>query len=499
MRIDNIIVFLFAIISIFSRAQGASAQSSFQIYIGTEMNEWITSADNDEYGNCLLAGIMRSNSIPGKGLLLKVRPDGSYEQSITSLNDTSLSFVNVKTLGNGNYFVIARSNPFPGSDQNKMDVFIFDTCLNVITRKTYDLPIGYLKMWGYSSLLEDNDGNLVLATTLSYNQGYATFQDFVFYKFTQDGDTLLSRIYETWYGANVYSLSRVPDSDQLMIISQGYIPATAGELMFLDSNLNLIRVVRLRGGIGFDTKYWISNTSFIMSESYTKPNPDLTGEKMVRISIVDTTAEYIKSIELDHPDTMEYASYGESMSYYNDSTIYISSFQSHHDLTFSQPNYIYLYIVDTNLYVRGYKVLGGEHAYVSDGVIATLDGGSLIWSLRYNIPDNGNGDDIMIWKVMPEDMILYTRVSYLPPGRIQGHAWPNPVDDEIYISLEAFAQGETIRYRITDMQGRTCLYLKQIVTGNCLHTQTQNLEPGMYIYEITGQNNKTISGKFIKN
>lgn len=342
MRIDNIIVFLFAIISIFSRAQGASAQSSFQIYIGTEMNEWITSADNDEYGNCLLAGIMRSNSIPGKGLLLKVRPDGSYEQSITSLNDTSLSFVSVKILGNGNYFVIAYNNPFPGSDQNKMDVFIFDTSLNVVTRKSYDFPLGYIKMGGYGSLLEDNNGNLIFATSLAYNQGFSTFEDFAFYKFTQDGDTLLSRIYETWYGANVYSLSRVPDSDQLMIISQGYIPATAGELMFLDSNLNLIRVVRLRGGIGFDTKYWMSNTSFIMSESYTKPNPDLTGEKMVRISIVDTTAEYIKSIELDHPDTMEYASYGESMSYYDDSTIYISSFQSHHDLTFSQPNYIYL-------------------------------------------------------------------------------------------------------------------------------------------------------------
>ncbi len=99
---------------------------------------------------------------------------------------------------------------------------------------------------------------------------------------------------------------------------------------------------------------------------------------------------------------------------------------------------------------------------------------------------------------MPEDMTLYTHVSYLPPGKLQGHAWPNPVGDELYISLEDFPQGETIRYRITDMQGRTCLDLEQTVNGNCLHTQTHNLDTGMYIYEVSGTGKKIISGKFIK-
>jgi len=42
-------------------------------------------------------------------------------------------------------------------------------------------------------------------------------------------------------------------------------------------------------------------------------------------------------------------------------------------------------------------------------------------------------------------------------------------------------------------------YYTGSVRGNCLNTQTRNLNPGMFIYEITGQHNKTISGKYIKN
>jgi hypothetical protein len=499
MRLITRGVYLTTFIALFNMVS-SSAQSSFQIHIGSSLYDYLVAADNDRFGNTILAGTVRNQNgySPNEGLLVKVHANGAFSQKLISPADTGMSFLTVKVLENGNYLAISDSKVYSEPPVYTMGVFIFDTAMNIIVQKSYVIPDGYLKFDGYCSMVEDNDGNLVLAASLAYKQGSTIFEDIVIYKFNQHGDTLVSKVYETWWGAGILSLSKVPNSDQLMIIGYGYLPATYGELMFLDPDLNIIRVKRLRGGSGFDTKHWLSDTTFIMSETFVEHSKNLSQERKIKVSVIETAATYLKSTELDHPDTLDYVSFGESMSYFNDTIIYISGFQSHHDLTFSLPNLVYLYIVDTNPYIRGYKAMGGDHSYDGMGVIATQDGGSLIWTVRYSIPYDGNGRDIVIWKVMPEDMTLYTHVSYLPPGKLQGHAWPNPVGDELYISLEDFVQGETIRYRITDMQGRTCLDLKQTVNGNCLHTQTHNLDTGMYIYEVSGTGKKIISGKFIK-
>jgi hypothetical protein len=494
------VCFNLTIVLFFSRP--TFAQSSFQIHIGSEWNDWVTSADNDSLGNTIFTGVVSPGDAfsPRSSLLVRVRANGTYMQRSIAAPDTSFAFQYVKILDNGNYFVISDYKPYPTTQDNAMAIFIFDTAMNIISQKSYALPEGYFRIGGYTDMVENNDGNLVFAASLSYYEGASTFEDFVFYTFNQEGDTLASRVYETRFHADVYGLTKVPNSNQLMMISRGYLPFTAGELMFIDYNLDIIRVKRIRSSWStyFDSKYWLSDTTFITSESFIQQREGLPSEYMMRTCILDTAATYLKIKELNHPDTIEYVSFAESMSYFDDTTIYISGFQSYNDLTFSLPTNVFLYMVDTNLNIRGYKALGGDHNYIGLGVTSTLDGGCLVWGLRYYIPYDGNETDIIIWKVMPEDMILYTDVSYLPPGRISGHAWPNPVKDELFISLEGFAHGETIRYRITDMQGRTCLDLKQTVNGNCLHTQTHNLDPGMYVYEVSGPGKKIISGKFIK-
>lgn len=479
------------------------AQPSFQVQIGTEWTDFIMSADNDEHGNTIFVGTTSTayaNEIP-YGRILKVYPNGNYIYKNIILPDTTVVLLQVRILPDGNYFVIAElKEGLPNSQNSNLSVLLFDTTLNIISRKCYEIPDGYIGIGDNCSMVEDNDGNLILATSVTYYNGPSYFGDFAFYKFNLEGDILASRVYETWYEAVVYSLAKVPNSNQLMINSHGYLPMTEGELMFIDYNLDIIRVKRIGSSwsTDFDSKHWLSDTTFIMAESFIQQREGLPSEYMMRACILDTATTYISITELNRPDTLEYLSQYEGMSYFNDTTIYISGSQSYNNFDISIPTEVFLYLIDKDLNIRGYKTLGDGHHYISKGTQASMDGGCFVWAMRYNIPYDDNEADIMIWKVMPEDMILYTDVSYLPPGRISGHAWPNPVGDELYISLEDFAQGETIRYRITDMQGRTCHNLKQTVNGNCLHTQTHNLDPGMYIYEVSGTGKKIISGKFIK-
>ncbi len=503
-RTIRIIFLLF--LNIFVQHYGHS-QSSFNIHIGTEINDFITSADNDKDDCTVFVGIssIATLSQPAYSRIIKVYPDGHYTHRVFSIPDSMFAMCYIKVLADGNYFVVTQKNKHsnPDSEPNLTEIQIYDTALTLLSKKLYALPESdkaYNGLGSECSMVEDNDGYLILATALSYYEGPTFFRDFIFYKFNLQGDTLVSKVYETWYDALPFRLTKVPNSNELMVISQGYLPATEGELMFLDTNLDMLRVKRTRHTRGTsDSKKWLSDSTFIIVNDSIQPRPGQSSEYMTKLSIMDINGRYLKSIALNHADTIEYVTQYEGMSYFNDTTIYISCVQSYNNLSATVPNEVFLYLIDTALNIRGYKKLGDGHYYGARGNQAAPDGGCFVWATRWKIPYDNNWGDIWIWKVMPEDMTLTTHVNYLPPGRIQGHAWPNPVRDEIFISIEQFAQGETIRYSIFDVHGRTCLNLKQTVNGNCLHTQTQNLDPGMYIYEITGQNNKTISGNFIKN
>ncbi len=498
MLVKSIRLILFALF--FVKSLCAFNQTSFQIQYETPGVDYLLASDNDIYGNTIFVGASDVFENSGAGLLLKIKPDGSYQSRKIIQVDTIISLLNIKILPNGNYFIVGRKKSAYGEDPYKMIAMVLDTAMNTISRQYYALPEKYSSISTYNSILIDNDGDLVLASAPVYYEGTTSRTDFAFYKFTLQGDTLMSRVFETMFHANPFHFTKIPNSNNFMLTSHGYLPMTAGELMFLDSNLEILKVTRIRDEFSskFEGKHWLSDTSFLMAQSHTEQPIGSSTEYMVRVAVVDTSATYHKIIDLNHPDTIEYASAMDALSYFNDTTIYISGYQSYNSFDISIPTEVFLSLIDKDLNLRGYKTLGDGHHYISNGVQATMDGGCFVWAMRYNIPYNDNNLDIMIWKVMPEDMTLYTHVSYLPPGRIQGHAWPNPVGDELYVSLEDFVQGETIRYRITDMQGRTCLDMKQTVNGNCLHTQTHNLDPGMYIYEVSGPGNKIISGKFIK-
>jgi hypothetical protein len=132
-------------------------------------------------------------------------------------------------------------------------------------------------------------------------------------------------------------------------------------------------------------------------------------------------------------------------------------------------------------------------------VIATEDGGCMVWCTKFEIPYTNQLSDIHIWKVMPEDMTLYTKVTYLPQEKLTTRVWPNPTSDRLYVSLDGLSTGEDFRFRIFDAGGRKCYDTWFTATGNCLETDLHNLPSGNYLYEIVPKNGEKSSGKFIKN
>ena len=107
--------------------------------------------------------------------------------------------------------------------------------------------------------------------------------------------------------------------------------------------------------------------------------------------------------------------------------------------------------------------------------------------------------DAVIWKVMPKDMTLYTKVIYLHQEKLTARVWPNPATDRLYVSLDGLNTGDDFRFRVFDASGRKYYDTRYTATGNCLEADLHNLPLGNYLYDIVPKNGKKSSGKFIKN
>lgn len=478
-------------------------QGSIELNYSTPLYDFLNDGFCDSENAVLFpGGCFLSESNENRGVLLKILPDGTDQIVYINSGDSVLHFCTGVELPDSNYFFLgykcsAFEQPLLHS---RIVVIITDRNLNTLTTKSYMLPSTYFGLNDKYASIVDNAGNVLVAMGLGENPYGSERHDFGFYKFNPEGDTLMTKTYDTWYDADPYSFKRMNNSNNLMLISHGYLPLTEGELLFIDENLNIIKATRTRP-LGFSNYYsegWLTDTTFLVSDSYTVDGY-LHDDYMFRIGRMDTSARYYESLCFDHLDTVEYIADHYGMAYLNDTTIYVCGFQAYNSFIYDKPIKIYLYLIDKDLNIKGSKVLGNDHYYWGNGVIATKDGGCMVWALKFEIPYNNQLCDSHIWKVMPEDMTLYTRITNLPQEKLTARVWPNPATNKLYVSLDGLNTGDDFRFRIFDSGGRKCYDTRFTSTGNCLEADLHNLPSGIYLYEIAPLNGEKSSGKFIKN
>jgi hypothetical protein len=97
-------------------------------------------------------------------------------------------------------------------------------------------------------------------------------------------------------------------------------------------------------------------------------------DHQVGILKADTVANIIKSVELGKTDTVDYPAWFNSLEYINDSTVYIGGFMDYLAFWTTEPSFVELYLIDTNLNLLGYRQFGGDINYQLYGITATADG-----------------------------------------------------------------------------------------------------------------------------
>lgn len=479
-----------------------NAQNSFEITYNTSADELIWDAKVDVEGAVILVGNYGSlESLFFNALVIKVFPDGSYIYKQFDDPEIYSSFGSIDILDNGNYLLTGCVGENVTMDECDMFWCVFlDNSLNVLNTKSFAIPADYLNLSSDRVSLIDNNGNIAMVGLVGRLDGQRMVTDYYAIKLNQQGDTLLTRVYESWPESRANSISKLPNSDSLMLIGGGALLSGSESVNIMDKDMNITRISGIENDNSEWTCYspglWLNDSEFLASINRIY-HEDMSSEYQFAVYKINTSGEYLDELVLDRRDTLEYVSRKKGMAFSADSMIFVSGFQSYNQLWTDIPSKPIVYMVDKHLNLLGRKELGGDAYYDTWGTVATPDGGCMIYGTRY-INTGAYERDIHIWKLLREDFEIITSVEDYPISKIAAKAWPNPADDLLHISIEGLETGQDFRLRIYNTTGQKYLDKAHTVCGNAVQCRIDVLTPGTYVYEIQTVDGQAGSGKFIK-
>ena len=479
-------------------------QNSFEIFIDSEDDCILWEGCVDDSGNIILIGcIGQYETGDYDALVMKVCPDGEFVTKRFDLMDTLSVFSTVDVLDNGNYFITGSySTQAQYLGRDHLWVVILDQDLNPVGRKSFLVKEPYVGYGTSACSLIDNESNVVLTTSvLDQETGQrTTFADFGFYKFSQDGDTLLSRYYSYIYHELPFELTKMPNSNNLMLLERATMYNNHVELMQLDPELNIISInqlwtldITLYADVSSDC--WVNNSEFLISGnrhiSATKSDTECIG-----VYRVDTSANFLQELLLNKVDTIDYVARRNSMAYANDSTIYIGGFQTYIELWPTTPNIVELYMIDKDMNLLGYKELGGEYFQDVWGILPTNDDGCLLYCTRYSSTEIER--DVQIWKVLREDITIITHVTNPKVLEADIRVYPNPTTDHVFIQLGQSQTWQGLSLSIYNINGKKVFQKRIDQTGSLLEADITNLKPGYYLLSIDNKKQNIFISKILK-
>ncbi|MDA3943814.1 MAG: T9SS type A sorting domain-containing protein [Bacteroidetes bacterium] len=478
-----------------------NAQHAFQISYETEKDEFIQNSLIDNEGSILLVGHSGFSLDSINALILKIAPDGTLQSKRMERQDTVSTFNEVTLLDNGNYFVSGSYNV--GNDFYAMDHFwvvIFDENLEILTERSYGINEPYVKYGQLHRSIVNKDREVAVVATNKRMVNNHLRDDFIMFRFSQQGDSLSSVQYESGPSAHPNSFDSIPGTDSLMMIGRGVINTGQESLNFMDLEMNITSNVNISdrdGSYRYTNGNWLSSDEFLMLSNWILDD-DKSSEYLFSVFRVNTSGQYLQELQLDRPDTLEYAAYFTNLVVAPDSLIYVGGFQSYNDVS-STPSYCIIYLIDKDLNLIGRRDFGGDANYSLRGIEATSDGGCFAYALQTNIHDRWYYEcDVVMWKFLREDFEIITRLTDQPAMALNSKAWPNPANDVLHISLDGLPTGSDFRLQIYNTAGQKYFDKALTVTAKSVQCRIGVLPAGTYVYQLQTANGQAGSGRFIK-
>lgn len=161
---------------------------------------------------------------------------------------------------------------------------------------------------------------------------------------------------------------------------------------------------------------------------------------------------------------------------------------------FAKGNFIHVVCLDSNIQKKWHRRIGmGNLPYLSNGLVATSDGGCVVLGCIQDTNSNFLNRDLYIFKL--DSMGTVTSISNLLPNVEKRYTiYPTPTQN--YIHIKDSGEG-AFHFALWNVEGKEVLRENNIKKTN-VQIDISNLSTGLYMYEIRTVSGKKQSGKIMK-
>ncbi|NCB43172.1 MAG: T9SS type A sorting domain-containing protein [Clostridia bacterium] len=354
--------------------------------------------------------------------------------------------------------------------------------LEIVEERYMDIvPEGYDKLYLYDMAKNEN-GEIVFAGHLETPEP-GNVNQLLLLKIDQNGNLIdqVSHV-SVWYTGE-HDADLIRKNDQ-----SGYYYFGGGSMQWLDIN-NQLAIV--------DSGMWYPNLMGLPVSAKYLNNGDLAMVSCMsnltyfydlHIGVYTPDFEVVKETVIEETGRQSPAIY-KGIDYYDPENVWVFS---HNDNTgyYGIEDYR-IYLLDSQLNIKGSKFISGDGDYTFYYLKATHDGGCVITgSIKQT---EANKSDIIIIKVMPEDIL--TGVSDDIQNVVKDVLiYPNPFKDKVFTNTNS----DGLTFSLHNLKGEVVLQ-SPIPAHQQGIINTTGMLPGVYIYSITNDKGVVIDeGKMIK-
>jgi hypothetical protein len=377
---------------------------------------------------------------------------------------------------------------------NSLWIITFNNELQILSEKKYAVPYSVYN----TSYCIDQFNHLIINGW--YDHTDTNGEDIFLFKITMEGDSL-SYQHMQYPGMQItFSIMEKMDSTGYYMPIWGRVNSQyyyLANMLELDYDFNITSEDSITNDVGFlnnirkfnDHQFLISGQTWVPTSTYN--NEFIAVEKLEtnyhaasyqRISpyLVDTTSYCARYRNLDFIDTN--AVYSSGTVNYN--LNWVPEWKS----------YFVLANLNSTLEIRWKFFYGFDRYYSLQGILATTDGGCLLYGAYCDyISPYSNINNLILIKT--DSTGLVTGTSAYPQFKVSNAIlFPNPGTD--FLNIQSGPQISGAQFTLYDMQGRPVL--QENINTTQLRLPTSNLPAGTYPWQIVFKNKVIESGKWVK-
>jgi hypothetical protein len=467
--------------------------------ISTPLYEKILDAVEDSDGNYYFVGYKAElYSLENCGYLLKTNNSGDiiYE-NLLCCPDSMLSFNHAIIKYDSLIIFGIKGSVSIGYDE-LLTTMIFDQNLNsVYSSSKKILPETYY-LGGINPKI-NHLGHYILMG-MGVTRKSLEF-DIFFYEMSGTFDSIDCKIDIRDY--NQVGMDFIENSEQngYKVFGHGVYPTTTvsyDELVEFDSAFNFISVDTIAWKIKSQhTALYLDDSTYILTGHKSVSSPERTDIGIVKLN------KYDELLVAQHfgkgGDTISYAGVNNNVDFVTKDNIYYggtSNFIVYQWPWQTDNSWLILVNLDSNLNLNWQRFYGGDAFYHLWGLLATQDGGCMMYAVRYDENTQFEEYDVYILKVDSNGLLTSTGEGpHIPINELI--IYPNPARDQI-----------TVRYPgIFDHREREIIIYNSL--GNAMRriyrhpgqveepVDICNLPPGLYIAVLTSDGKRIATGKFV--